>query len=134
VLEKIRPHRIRDLIGPGGQIIRELQASTATQVDVDENGKVLIFAPAGAALEQAVAQVRELTGEPEVGQVYKGTVSGVKDFGCFIRLMGSYEGLIHVSELGDVRDLRAGDPMSVKVLGADEQGRLQLSRAPNRSS
>ncbi|MGD8395891.1 MAG: polyribonucleotide nucleotidyltransferase, partial [Candidatus Eiseniibacteriota bacterium] len=126
-LERIRPHRIRDLIGPGGQTIRELQATTDTRIDVEQDGRVRIFAPAGASLESAVAQVQELTGEPTVGAVYRGTVTGVKDFGCFVRIMGSYEGLIHASELGDLRHIEPGDMMSVQVKGADEMGRLQLA-------
>jgi polyribonucleotide nucleotidyltransferase len=128
-LEKIRRNRIRDLIGPGGQIIRELQETTGTKIDVDDTGNVRIFAPAGTSLEQALESVKNLTGEPEVGRVYAGTVTGVKDFGCFVRIMGSYEGLIHVSELGSTAAVNDGDAMKVRVVGADTQGRLKIERA-----
>ncbi len=128
-VEKIRRNRIRDLIGPGGRIIQDLQAETGTKIDVDDEGTVRIAAPGGAGLEAALAKVRELCGEPEVGRVYRGTVTGVKDFGCFVRVMGSIEGLVHVSELAGAGEIGEGDPMEVRVLGVDERGRLKLARA-----
>jgi hypothetical protein len=78
--------------------------------------------------EAALAKVRELCGEPEVGRVYRGAVTGVKDFGVFVRVMGSIEGLVHVSELAGAGEIGEGDPMDVRVLGTDERGRLKLAR------
>jgi polyribonucleotide nucleotidyltransferase len=129
----IRPHRIRDLIGPGGRNIQDVQASTGVRIDVNDEGLVRIYAGEAGALAQATRRVRDLTGEPEVGKYYRGTVTGVKEFGCFVRLFQGIEGLVHVSELADgpVRDVASvaaeGDSMVVKVLGADG-GRIQLSR------
>lgn len=130
---KIRPHRIRDLIGPGGRNIQDLQADTGTRVDVTDDGTVRIYASELAALGHAKKRVFDLTGEPEVGRLYRGTVTGVKEFGCFVRLFQGIEGLVHVSELGDghVRDVAQvcaeGDTMVVKVLGVDN-GKISLSR------
>ena len=130
---KIRPHRIRDLIGPGGRHIQDLQADTGTKIDVSDDGTVRIYAADAGALPHAKRRVQDLTGEPEVGKLYRGTVTGVKDFGCFVRLFQGIEGLVHASELSDtpIRDVSQiageGDSMVVKVLGVD-QGRIQLSR------
>jgi polyribonucleotide nucleotidyltransferase len=126
---KIRPNRIRDLIGPGGRIIQELQAETDTKIDVDDDGRVRIAASGGAGLEAALRQVRDLCGEPEVGKVYRGTVTGVKDFGCFVRVMGSIEGLVPASSLTGAGEVGEGDMIEVKVLGVDERGRIKLTRA-----
>jgi polyribonucleotide nucleotidyltransferase len=128
-VEKIRPNRIRDLIGPGGRVIQELQAETGTKIDVEDDGTVRIASPGGAGLEAALRQIRELCGEPEVGKVYRGTVTGVKEFGCFVRVMGSIEGLVHVSDLGGAGEIGEGDPMEVRVLGVDDRGRIKLARA-----
>ncbi len=128
-VEKIRVNRIRDLIGPGGRIIQDLQAETGTKIDVDDDGTVRIAAPGGAGLEAALRRVRELCGEPEVGSVYRGTVTGVKEFGCFVRVMGSIEGLVHASELTGLGEIGEGDSMDVRVLGVDDRGRLKLARA-----
>ena len=127
-VEKIRRNRIRDLIGPGGRIIQELQAETGTKIDVDDDGTVRIAAPGGAGLDAALAKVRELCGEPEVGRVYRGAVTGVKDFGVFVRVMGSIEGLVHASELTGAGEIGEGDAMDVRVLGVDDRGRLKLAR------
>jgi polyribonucleotide nucleotidyltransferase len=130
---KIRPHRIRDLIGPGGRHIQDVQADTGVKIEVEDDGTVRIYAPEAAALAPAERRVRDLTGEPEVGRLYRGTVTGVKEFGCFVRLFEGIEGLVHASELAE-GPIRApsqvateGDSMVVKVLGVD-QGRIQLSR------
>jgi polyribonucleotide nucleotidyltransferase len=130
---KIRPHRIRDLIGPGGRTIQDLQADTGTKVDVSDDGTVRIYASDAGALPHARRRIHDLTGEPEVGKIYRGTVTGVKEFGCFVRLFQGIEGLVHASELaeGFIRDVSQvaveGEPMVVMVLGVD-QGRIQLSR------
>ena len=129
----IRPHRIRDLIGPGGRHIQDLQADTGVKIDVADDGTVRIYAVEASALPHAKRRVIDLTGEPEVGRIYRGTVTGVREFGCFVRLFQGIEGLVHASEIaeGFVRDIGEvaveGEPMVVKVLGVD-QGRIQLSR------
>lgn len=130
---KIAPHRIRDLIGPGGRHIQDLQADTGTRVDVQDDGTVRVYAQEAGALPHARRRILDLTGEPEVGKFYRGTVTGVKEFGCFVRLFQGIEGLVHASELapGPIRDTAQvateGDEMVVKVLGVDN-GRIALSR------
>jgi len=133
-LVKIGTHRIRDLIGPGGRVIQALQSDTGSRLDVADDGTVRIYARDAASLDAALARVRDLTGEPEVGCIYRGTVTGVKEFGVFVRLFEGIEGLVHVTELapGEVRDVArlasVGDEMVVKVLGVDGQGKIRLSR------
>ncbi len=130
---KIRPHRIRDLIGPGGRHIQDLQADANVKIDVQDDGTVRIYAAEAGSLPYARRRVWELTGEPEVGKVYRGTVTGVKEFGLFVRLFQGIEGLVHASELseGPGRGTGAaaaeGDTLVVKVLGV-EGGRIALSR------
>jgi polyribonucleotide nucleotidyltransferase len=129
VVLKIRRNRIRDLIGPGGRIIQELQAETGTKIDVQDDGTVRISGRGGPSLEAAVERANQLTGEPEVGRVYRGTVTGVKDFGCFVRVMGSIEGLVPAPALAGMGSISEGDAISVRVLGVDDRGRLRLARA-----
>ena len=130
---KIRPHRIRDLIGPGGRHIQDLQADAKVKIDVQDDGTVRIYAAEAGSLPHAKRRVWELTGEPEVGKIYRGTVTGVKEFGVFVRLFQGIEGLVHASELaeGNIREVSSvaaeGDTLVVKVLGV-EGGRISLSR------
>jgi polyribonucleotide nucleotidyltransferase len=130
---KIRPHRIRDLIGPGGRHIQELQADANVKIDVQDDGTVRIYAAEAGSLPYAKRRVWELTGEPEVGKIYRGTVTGVKEFGLFVRLFQGIEGLVHASELaeGSIREVSSvaaeGETLVVKVLGV-EGGRIALSR------
>ncbi len=131
---RIGVHRIRDLIGPGGRVIQDLQADSGSKIDVSDDGLVRVYAPDVASLQQTMRRVRDLTGEPEVGRIYRGVVTGVKDFGVFVRLFQGIEGLVHATELaaGPVRDASQiaseGDEMVVKVLGVDGQGKIRLSR------
>jgi polyribonucleotide nucleotidyltransferase len=131
---KIGRNRIRDLIGPGGRVIQALQADTETKVDVNDEGLVRIYAKRQAGLEAALRRIRFLTGEPEVGKIYRGVVTGVKDFGAFVKIFEGIEGLVHASELaeGPVRDVGSvaadGAEMVVKVLGVDGNGKIRLSR------
>ena len=130
---KIQPHRIRDLIGPGGRHIQDLQADANVKIDVQDDGTVRIYAAEAGSLPHAKRRVWELTGEPEVGKIYRGTVTGVKEFGVFVRLFQGIEGLVHASELaeGSIRDVGSvvaeGETLVVKVLGV-EGGRISLSR------
>ena len=130
---KIRPHRIRELIGPGGRTIQDLQADTGTRIDVKDDGTVRIYAPEAGAIPHAQRRIWYLTGEPKVGACYRGTVTGVKDFGCFVRIFQGIEGLVPARELHEPgreekgAGLVEGESVVVKVLGA-EGGRIQLSR------
>ncbi len=133
-LLKIGTHRIRDLIGAGGRVIQAVQADTGSKIDVSDDGTVRIYTQDAASLDQALRRVRDLTGEPEAGKIYRGTITGVKEFGVFVRLFEGIEGLVHVTELaqGEIRDVNRafspGDEMVVKVLGVDGQGKIKLSR------
>ncbi len=134
VFRRIRPVRIRDLIGPGGRHIQGIQSETGAKIDVEEDGRVRIFGPPGARLKEAERRVRYLTEEPRAGAIYRGRVTGVTDFGCFVEIFFGIEGLVHISELdrerlGHPSDVAAvGDEMIIKVLGANAEGKLELSR------
>ena len=131
---QIRPVRIRDLIGPGGRHIQGVQSETGVKIDVDEEGRVKIFGPPGAKLREAEERVHYLTGEPVVGGIYRGRVTNVLDFGCFVELFQGIEGLVHVTQLDEERvehpsDIaKPGDEMLVKVLGTTADGKIELSR------
>ncbi|MBD3163132.1 MAG: polyribonucleotide nucleotidyltransferase, partial [Candidatus Eisenbacteria bacterium] len=130
---RIGTHRIRSLIGGGGRTIQAVQADTETKIDVEDDGTVRIYAQNHASLEAALRRVHDLTGEPVVGRFYRGTVTGVKDFGLFVRLFEGIEGLVHASELTEGRPVEPsqvaaiGDELVVQVLGV-EQGKIKLSR------
>ncbi len=131
---KIHPDKIRDIIGPGGKIIREMTAEYESKIDVEDDGTIKIFstnADQGAAL---VKHIEEMTAMPEIGKVYEGVVRTVKDFGAFVQILPGTDGMVHISELkkervGKVTDvLNEGDTVRVKVLDIDGRGRIRLSR------
>ena len=130
----IRKERIRDLIGPGGKNIQEIQTTNKVRIDVEsETGFVKIYSSDQSSGKQALRQVENLTKDLEVGKIYRGVVTGVKDFGAFVKVYNA-EGLVHISELENRRVeqvsdvLREGDKVVVKVLGVDKQGKIRLSR------
>jgi polyribonucleotide nucleotidyltransferase len=129
----IHPDRIRDVIGPGGKTINRIIAETGTKIDVESDGRVYIAGPCEGA-EKAVAIIRGLTAEPEVGQVYRGKVTRVTSFGAFVEILPGKEGLVRLSELSDRRVNRVedvvsvGDEVLVKLTEIDHMGRLNLSR------
>lgn len=129
----ISPHRVRDLIGPGGKVIQEIQRTHGVRVEVDDSGTVRIYAPGRQGLHDARDAVLEVAGTLEMGTVYEGVVTGVKDFGAFVRIRGQ-DGLVHISEWAEGRVERMndvtkeGDVVRVKVLDPDRAGKLSLSR------
>jgi len=131
---RIRVERIRDIIGPGGRVIQGIQMTTGSKIDVEDDGLVRIYATTKEAAEAAFKQVKKLTGEPEVGKVYKGTITGVKEFGAFVKIFPNIEGLVHISEMEQGRVERIddvakeGEEMIVRVLGVDHRGKIRLSR------
>ena len=133
VVVTIAAARVRDLIGPGGKVIQQIQRDTATRLEVNDEGTVRIFAPNRAALDAARVAVLEKAGSLEAGEVYDGVVTGVKEFGAFVRVRGQ-EGLVHISEWADHRvekmseETKEGDAVRIRVLDADRAGRLRLSR------
>ncbi len=131
---KIDPEKIGKLIGPGGKSIKALQANTGAQVDIEEDGTVFISGPDAETTESARRAVEALTEEVKLGRIYEGKVISVRDFGAFIEISDSQDGLCHISELADsyvksVTDVvNIGDRVKVKVINIDEQGRVKLSR------
>ncbi|MEX0867671.1 MAG: S1 RNA-binding domain-containing protein, partial [Pirellulales bacterium] len=130
----IHPEKIGMLIGPGGKNIRALQESTGTVIEVDDTGKVTIASHDAEGANKALNQVEALTASVQVGRIYHGRVTSVKDFGAFVEILPGRDGLCHISELsneyvssvGDV--CKVGDLMDVKVIAVDEQDRVKLSR------
>ena len=136
VVVQINPEKIGALIGPGGKNIRRITETTGTQIDIDDDnsGKVSIFSNNKDNLEAALREVEALTAEAEVGKIYRATVTGIKDFGCFAEFLPGQEGLVHISELADFRVNRTddvvkmGEEIWVKVLSVEDNGKVRLSR------
>jgi polyribonucleotide nucleotidyltransferase len=131
---QINPDKIRDLIGPGGKMIKSITAEYAVKIDVEDSGKVMIFAPDGIVGQKVYDRVHEITAEVEIGKIYKGTVQKIVDFGAFVEILPGTDGLVHISELEDKRVekvtdvLQEGDEVMVKVLNVDQRGKIRLSR------
>ena len=129
----IHPEKIGKLIGPGGKMIRALEAETGARIEIEEDGTVFISAVGAEKAQRALEEVEKLCAEVKVGQIYEGKVSAVKDFGAFIEVIPGQDGLCHISELADgyvdkVSDVvKVGDKVRVKVILVDEQGRVKLS-------
>jgi polyribonucleotide nucleotidyltransferase len=131
---KIDPEKIGLLIGPGGKNIRGLQEDCGVTIDVEEDGTVTIAGADEDSVKRALGRVEAMTASVQVGRIYEGTVTSVKDFGAFVEILPGKDGLCHISELADeyvssVGDIcRVGDTMMVKVIAVDEQDRVKLSR------
>ena len=130
----IKPDRIRELIGPGGKVIRGIQETTQAKVDVDDTGRVVIFAPNQEALQRAQGMVEDVTQEAELDRIYVGKVKRVTDFGAFVEIFPGTDGLLHISEMADrridkVEDICVeGDEVMVKCIDVDPSGKIRLSR------
>ncbi|MEA2624937.1 MAG: polyribonucleotide nucleotidyltransferase [Candidatus Binatota bacterium] len=130
---KIPVDRIRDVIGPGGKVIRAIVEETGAKIDVEDDGSVTIASTEGDAMRRAIDWIRELTAEAEVGKIYKGTVRKVMDFGAFVEIMPGTDGLVHISQLANYRVnqvtdvVHEGDEVQVKVLEVDKSGKIRLS-------
>lgn len=134
IIVKIDPDKIGKLIGPGGKTIRGIQERTGVNIDVEEDGTVLIASTDGEAGRQAKAEVEALGAEIKVGSVYEGKVVAVKEFGAFVELVPGTDGMCHISELAEgfvknvADEVKVGDVVKVKVINVDENGRIKLSR------
>jgi len=134
LVHKINPDKIRDIIGPGGKIIKEMSAEYDAKIEVDDSGLVKMFTMNGEKAEALLQRIKDITAEAEVGKVYKGLVKTIKEFGAFVEILPGTDGLVHISELahkrvGKVTDiLKEGDEVEVKVLDVDNRGRIRLSR------
>ena len=131
---KINTDKIRDIIGPGGKIIKEMSAFYDATIEVDDSGLVKMFTKDGSKADALLLKIKEMTATPEVGKVYKGIVKTIKDFGAFVEILPGTDGLVHISELanervGKVTDVvKEGEELEVKVLEVDSRGRIRLSR------
>ena len=125
--------KIREVIGSGGKVIREITETTGAKIDIDDDGTIKVAAVDGDAARAAIDWIRGIVAEPEVGVIYPGKVVKVVDFGAFVNFLGSRDGLVHISELaphrvGKVADVvKMGDTVKVKVLGFDDRGKVKLS-------
>lgn len=131
---KINPEKIRDVIGKGGETINKIIAETGADIDIKDDGTVMIASPDKASIDGAIQWVKNLTEEPEVGRIYENSkVVSVLDFGAFVEILPGQEGLVHVSQMKDERVdkpgdvVKEGDKVDVKLTGIDDRGRLQLS-------
>ncbi|PKN35469.1 MAG: polyribonucleotide nucleotidyltransferase [Deltaproteobacteria bacterium HGW-Deltaproteobacteria-19] len=131
---KVRPERVRDVIGTGGKNIRQIINETGVTIDVEDDGTVTIASSDAEASARAVAMVKWLTEDAEIGKIYRGTVKKIMDFGAFVEILPGTEGLIHISQLAKERVnkvtdiLQEGDEVMVKVLEIDKAGKIRLSR------
>ena len=130
---KINPDKIRDVIGPGGKMIREITEETGAKIDIEDDGTVKVAAVDEVAAQAAIDKIKGITAEPEVGVVYTGKVVKTVDFGAFVNFMGAKDGLVHISELADhhvkqTTDIvKVGDAVKVKLIGIDDRGKVKLS-------
>jgi len=131
---KIPVDKIRDVIGPGGKMIRSIIERTGVKIDVEDNGTVNVASADEVSAAKAIAIIQELTATPELNKTYAGKVQRITDFGAFVEIMPGLDGLLHVSEIAhyrvkDVRDeLKEGDQVMVKVINIDPSGKIRLSR------
>jgi polyribonucleotide nucleotidyltransferase len=134
-IETLRIHtdKIRDLIGPGGKVIRGIVEQTGCKIDVSDDGTVMVASSDGVAMREALDIIAGICQSPEVGRIYNGTVRRIADFGAFVEILPGTDGLLHVSQIDEkrvenVRDfLKEGDKIPVKVLEVDRQGKIRLS-------
>jgi polyribonucleotide nucleotidyltransferase len=125
--------KIREVIGTGGKVIREIVETTGCKIDIEDDGTVKVAATDAAAIEKAVKIIKGITAEPELSAVYEGKVVKTADFGAFVNFMPGKDGLVHISELADRRVekttdvVNEGDTVKVQVIGFDERGKIKLS-------
>ncbi len=130
---KIPTDKIRDVIGTGGKVIREIVEQTGTKIDIDDDGTVKVAAPDQDAIDAAIKIIKGLTDEPEIGKIYEGKVVKTVDFGAFVNFLGNADGLVHISELADHRVgkttdvVNEGDIVKVLMIGKDDRGKVKLS-------
>ena len=130
---KINPEKIRDIIGPGGKVIREICETTGVKIDVDDDGSVRIAAVDQEGADKAASWIHDIVAEPEVGVIYNGKVVKTVDFGAFVNFLGPRDGLVHISEMAEGRVekvtdvVNEGDEVKVKLIGIDDRGKVKLS-------
>jgi polyribonucleotide nucleotidyltransferase len=129
----IKPEKIREVIGKGGEMINRIIAETGAEIDIQDSGLVTVAAVSGDSIKAAMQMIMDIVAEPEVGKIYDGTVVKLMEFGAFVNIMPGRDGLVHVSQISDKRVehvsdvLHEGDEVKVKLTAIDDQGRLNLS-------
>jgi polyribonucleotide nucleotidyltransferase len=130
----IKPEKIREIIGKGGETIQKITAETGTEIDIKDDGLVMISSPDASSIAAAKQWIENIVAEPEVGRIYKDVpVVSVMDFGAFVQILPGKDGLVHVSEMSEERVSKPsdvvseGDKVTVKLVAIDDRGRLQLS-------
>jgi polyribonucleotide nucleotidyltransferase len=130
---KIPTDKIREVIGTGGKVIREIVEKTGAKINIEDDGTVKVSSSEGSQIDAAIKWIRSITDEPEVNAIYQGTVVKTADFGAFVNFFGAKDGLVHISQLADQRVakttdvVKEGDKVWVKLLGFDERGKVRLS-------
>ena len=125
--------KIREVIGTGGKVIREIVEKTGAKIDISDDGTVKVASASGESIKAALNWIKSIASDPEVGVIYEGTVVKVMDFGAFVNFFGSKDGLVHISQLAPNRVqkvtdvVKEGDKVKVKLLGFDERGKTRLS-------
>ena len=131
---KIKVERIKDVIGPGGKVVKDIVNKTGVAIDIGDDGTISIASSDAQMAEKAVKMVKDITREPEIGKIYLGNVRKVVDFGAFVEIFPGTDGLVHISDLAEKRVnrvddiVREGDEVLVKVVSIDRQGKIRLSR------
>src|SRR5207244_1675727 len=134
IIVHIHPDKIREVIGPGGKIIKRITEETGAQIDIEDSGEVRIAAVNREGGKRAEELIRNITEDPEVGKIYQGKVRSVVTFGAFVEIVPGRDGLLHISEIEHHRVARTedvlnvGDMVMVKVIGVDRDGKIKLSR------
>ena len=130
---KIPTDKIREVIGTGGKVIREIVEKTGAKVNIEDDGTVKVASSDGNSIKAAIAWIKSIASDPEVGQIYEGTVVKTADFGAFVNFFGAKDGLVHISQLSSSRVnkttdvVKEGDKVKVKLLGFDDRGKVRLS-------
>jgi polyribonucleotide nucleotidyltransferase len=130
---EVNPDKIRDVIGPGGKMIRAIQSETNTRIEIDDSGLIKIDAATQSEADAAAQKIRDITMEPEVGKIYDGKVIKIMDFGAFVQILPGTDGLCHISQLAKHRVtkvsdvVKEGDTLKVKVLEIARDGKIRLS-------
>ena len=131
---KVRQEKIREIIGPGGKVVRGIQEATGTKIDIEDDGRVTVFSPDSASVQKAVGMIQDICREVELDRIYLGKVKKIVEFGAFVEVIPNTEGLLHISQIAEsrirtVQDvLSEGDEVLVKVIEVDGNGKMRLSR------
>ncbi len=130
---KIPTDKIREVIGTGGKVIREIVEKTGAKINIEDDGTVKIASSDGNSIKAAINWIKSIASDPEIGQIYDGTVVKIIDFGAFVNFFGAKDGLVHISQLSSQRVakttdvVKEGDKVKVKLLGFDDRGKVRLS-------